>query len=707
MRKPVAKRQLSLSRPAAGVAAVALVLLCTLFMLDSMARGAVALLLGLCVAVVMVRLGRTSAALNALNAELERRVEERTAALSAANAELRDSEARKAAILEGAVDGIVILDEARRILDFNPAAERLFRLPLSAALGRDFLSLGMAASVTPEQREGVMWALRADAQPGRAARLELSSVRADGDVFPSELTLIRVAAEGPPRFTVYVRDITERQEVERMKSEFVSIVSHELRTPLTSIRGSMGLLEGGVLGELSGPVLEMVRIARSNTERLIRLINDILDLEKMEVGKAELRLQPLEVAEVVEATLSGLRGMADTAKVELRAQAGGTGLVRADRDRLIQVLTNLVANAIKFSPSGGVVTVRAQREAQGRVRFDVVDQGPGIPLEKRSKLFGKFQQLDSSDTRSKGGTGLGLAISQAIIEQHGGHIEVRGEPSEGATFTFALPAARMDSGSYPMARDESRYNVLVVTADTELSAQLRELLSSKGYRVLRASSRSEVEKHLEVGPPDVMVIDPRLPDGEELALVRRLREEPATRELPVVVLAEQMPPEGMGLPRVDWVQHPLDEARFLLALRHAIRTPGAARVLVVDDDAEPRRRLRTRLEALGVSCVEAENGVHALELAREVAPDLIILDVKLPQLDGFEVVDTLRQGKLRGLPLIIYTVRELSPSELRQLTLGTTRLVEKGPKAEEEVLEVSREMLGGLLRPPEQRRVAS
>jgi CheY-like chemotaxis protein len=258
-----------------------------------------------------------------------------------------------------------------------------------------------------------------------------------------------------------------------------------------------------------------------------------------------------------------------------------------------------------------------------------------------------------------------------------------------------------------MARDESRYNVLVVTADTELSAQLRELLSSKGYRVLRASSRSEVEKHLEVGPPDVMVIDPRLPDGEELALVRRLREEPATRELPVVVLAEQMPPEGMGLPRVDWVQHPLDEARFLLALRHAIRTPGAARVLVVDDDAEPRHRLRTRLEALGVSCVEAENGVHALELAREVAPDLIILDVKLPQLDGFEVVDTLRQGKLRGLPLIIYTVRELSPSELRQLTLGTTRLVEKGPKAEEEVLEVSREMLGGLLRPPEQRRVAS
>ncbi len=705
-----------------GFAAVALMLLCALFVLESPERlyelvvyptprrlifFCVTLLLGLYVAVVLVRLRRTSAALNELNAELERRVEERTAALSAANLELRDSEARKAAILEGSVDGIITLDEARRILDFNPAAERLFRLPLSAALGRDFLTLGMAASVSPEQREGVLWALRPDTHPGRAARLELCSVRADGEVFPSELTLIRVAAEGPPRFTAYVRDITERQEVERMKSEFVSIVSHELRTPLTSIRGSMGLLEGGVLGELPGPVLEMVRIARSNSERLIRLINDILDLEKIEAGKAELRLQPVDVAEVVEATLGGVRGMADTAKVELRTEAGGLGHVRADRDRLIQVLTNLVSNAIKFSPSGGVVTVRAGREAPGQVRFEVIDQGPGIPLEKRAKLFGRFQQLDSSDTRSKGGTGLGLAISQTIIEQHGGRIEVLGEPGEGATFTFTLPAVKVDSGSFSMARDESRYNVLVVTADAELSTRLRGLLSGEGYRVLRASSRAEVDKHLEAGAPDVLVLDLQLPDGEGLALVQRLREEPGTRELPVVVLAEQPPAEAVGLLRVDWVRRPLDEAGFLHVLRYAIRVPGPARVLVVDDDAELRRLLRARLESLGAACVEAEDGARAVELAREAAPDLIILDVMLPQMDGFEVVDTLRQGKLRGLPLVVHTVRELTPEELRQLTLGTTRLVEKGSRAEEELLEISRELLGGLLRPSEQRKVAS
>ncbi|MBN1208558.1 MAG: response regulator [Myxococcaceae bacterium] len=671
---------------------------------------AVALLLGGYVVVALVRLGRAGAALNALNAELERRVRERTTALSTANAELRDSEARKAAILEGAVDGIIALDEASRILEFNPAAERIFRLPRSRAVGRDFLSLGLAASATLEQREGVMWALRADAQPGRAARLELASVRADGDVFPCELTLTRVAAEGPPRFTVYVRDITERQEVERMKSEFVSTVSHELRTPLTSIRGSLGLLEGGVVGELPGPVLDMVRIARTNTERLIRLINDILDLEKIEAGKLELKLQSLEVSEVVEATFAGLRAMADAARVELRAEVVGAGQVRADWDRLIQVLTNLVSNAIKFSPAQGVVSVRARRDTEGQVYFQVVDQGPGIPPEKRARLFGKFQQLDSSDTRSKGGTGLGLAISQAIVEQHGGHIDVDSEPGQGATFTFALPGVRVDSGSISsisLARDEARYNVLVATADAELSTLLRGLLSGEGYRVLRAGSRAEAEKHLQAGAPDVLVVEEHLPDGEGLELARRLHEEPSTREVPVVLLAEHAPPPGAALPRVDQVARPFEEARLLQALRHAIREPGPARVLVVDDDADLRRLLRSGLERLGVACFEAEDGERAVALAGELAPDLLILDVRLPRLDGFEVVDTLRQGKLRGLPLIVFTVRELSAVELRQLTLGITRHIPKRAGAEEELLQVARELLGELLDTPEPRKVAS
>ncbi|MCY1075596.1 ATP-binding protein [Archangium lansingense] len=659
---------------------------------------AVSLLLVAFVLVVLVRLSRTGAALDTLNAELEARVEERTAALSAANTELRESEARKAALLESSLDGIISLDETGRILEFSPAAESIFRLSRAQALGRDFLSLALAATVMPEQRATVARSLRADAAPGRATRLELQGLRADGNSFPAELTFLRVRSDGPARFTTYVRDITERREVERLKNEFVSTVSHELRTPLTSIRGSLGLLEGGVLGELPPQAQDMVRIARTNTERLIRLINDILDLEKMESGKLELKLQSVETAEVIEATFSGVQGMADSAKVRLNAEAGGAGPVRADRDRLIQVLTNLVSNAIKFSPPDCQVEVRAARDARGQVRFSVVDQGPGIPLDQRDRLFGKFQQLDSSDTRTKGGTGLGLAISQAIVEQHGGRIEVHSEPGQGATFTFSLTALRVGSGPSSVVTDESRYTILAVTTDSELSGLLRGLLTHEGYRVLRSPSLEEAEKLIEVGAPDMLVLDAQNMDGG-LEFVRKLREEPRTRELPVLLLSGHSPQEeGVVQPLlVDWMEKPFDETRFLLALRHAIRRPGQARVLIVDDDVSTRRVLRTQLERLGVACYEAEDGEGAVALARTTPPDLIVLDVGLPRLDGFEVVDILRQGKGRGTPLIVFTGRELSSMDQNQLTLGITRHLTKARTSEDELLASVKELLKGLL----------
>ncbi|WP_395831206.1 ATP-binding protein [Archangium violaceum] len=674
---------------------------------------AFSLLLVAFVLMVLMRLARTGAALDALNAELERRVEERTSALATANAELRESEDRKAAILESSLDGIISLDEGGRILEFNPAAEHIFRLPRAQALGRDFLSLALAATVKAEQRETVRRALRADATPGHATRLELSCLRIDGSTFPAELTLLRVRSDGPARFTTYVRDITERREVERLKNEFISTVSHELRTPLTSIRGSLGLLEGGVLGELPPPAQDMVRIARTNTERLIRLINDILDLEKMESGKLELKLQPVEVSDAIEATFSGVQAMADTARVKLHAEAVGAGAVRADRDRLIQVLTNLVSNAIKFSPQDSQVEVRAARDARGQVRFSVVDQGPGIPLEKRDRLFGKFQQLDSSDTRSKGGTGLGLAISQAIVEQHGGRIEVQSEPGQGATFTFSLPALRAGSGVVSRVMDDSRYTILVVTTDSELSGLLRGLLTHEGYRVLRSPSPEEAEKLIEVGAPDVLVLDAQWMDGSGLDFVRRLREEPRTRELPVLMLAGRSPQEeGLVKPLlVDWVDKPFDETRFLQALRYAIRRPGQARVLIVDDDAATRQVLRAQVERLGAACYEAEDGESAVAMARLTPPDLIVLDVGLPQLDGFEVVDILRQGKGRGTPLIVFTGRELSSLDQNQLTLGITRHLTKARTSEDELLSSVRELLNGLLArrddEPKQRKEAS
>ncbi|RKH62166.1 ATP-binding protein [Corallococcus llansteffanensis] len=662
----------------------------------------VSLLLVGYVFVVLVRLARASAALGELNRGLEARVAERTQALSAASAEARASDARKAAILEASPDGIVVLDEVGRVMEFNPSAEAHFRLRSARAVGADFLTLALPASLPAAQRDGVRAALQRD--DGPAARVESPCLRADGGVFPAELTFARVHADGPPRVTVFVRDLTERKAVERMKNEFISTVSHELRTPLTSIRGSLGLLEGGIVGELPAQALDMVRIARTNTERLIRLINEILDLEKMESGMLELKLQPQTAQDLVEATLSGVQGMAETAHVTLRSDVDGAPQVKGDRDRLIQVLTNLVSNAVKFSPPGASVVVAAAVAADGRVRFSVTDQGPGIPEEKLGRLFGRFQQLDASDTRSKGGTGLGLAISQAIVEQHGGRIDVLSRPGEGSTFHFSLESLRAPApapgAAAPLPRDESRHNVLLVTADQDLSALLRGLLSHEGYRVVRAATLAEAVQAVDHALPDALVVDTQMPEGHVLDWLRRLRELPRTRELPVLALSGRSTEgaAGVGTPLlVDWLPRPVDETRLLKTLRYAMRQPGQARVLVVDDDATTRRVLCAQFERLGALCIEAADGESAVALARDTPPDLIVLDVGLPRLDGFEVVDILRQGKGRATPLIVFTGRELSRTDQRQLTLGITRHLTKARSSEEELVASVRELLNGLL----------
>jgi signal transduction histidine kinase len=239
------------------------------------------------------------------------------------------------------------------------------------------------------------------------------------------------------RITGVATDISERTRIERMKNEFVSVVSHELRTPLTSIRGSLGLLEGGVVGALPEQAQQLVTIARNNADRLIRLINDILDLDKLEAGRLEFRAEPVKAASLLRDCAEALTGMARDAGVDVEIEAEPLE-VTGDRERLLQVLVNFASNALKFSPDGGVVTLAARRD-DDRARFEVRDQGPGIPLEQRERLFKKFEQLQSPLVRKSGGSGLGLAISKAIVDAHGGRIGVQSEAGSGSTFFFTMP----------------------------------------------------------------------------------------------------------------------------------------------------------------------------------------------------------------------------------------------------------------------------
>ena len=240
-------------------------------------------------------------------------------------------------------------------------------------------------------------------------------------------------------FVGIVRDITARKEMERMKGEFVSTVSHELRTPLTSIRGSLGLIAGGAVGKVSKKALKMIDMAEKNTERVIKLVNDILDMEKLESGSMEFRFKAVDLTRLVKHGIEINRGYADQHNIEFVLGDSTEGLkVNGDSDRLIQVLANLLSNAAKFSPEGENVEIAVSRQ-NGVARVSVSDRGPGIPEDFRDNVFAKFTQADSSDTRKAGGTGLGLNISKTIVDKHGGTIGFDTEAGVGTTFYFELP----------------------------------------------------------------------------------------------------------------------------------------------------------------------------------------------------------------------------------------------------------------------------
>ena len=269
---------------------------------------------------------------------------------------------------------------------------------------------------------------------------EDSYVRADGTTFPVEITASPVMDDDRVQGAVVVfRDVTQRREVDRMKNEFLSVVSHELRTPLTSIRGSLGLLAGGVLGDLSPSASSVLTIAVQSSERLTRLIDDVLDLERIESGTRAMEVATIESGDLVSAAVGQIEGLARATRIQLGV-GSCSGLVRVDEDQIIQTLTNLIGNAIKFSDEGGHVLVETAASAD-EVVFKVRDEGRGIPAHKLETVFERFEQVDSSDARVKGGTGLGLAISRSIVERHGGRIWAESSLGSGTTMFFSLPRA--------------------------------------------------------------------------------------------------------------------------------------------------------------------------------------------------------------------------------------------------------------------------
>jgi len=353
--------------------------------------------------------------------------------------QLGERELHFKAIADTANDAIVSTDKTGNITYFNKAAQNIFGYSTVEAVGKPIAIL-MPEQFRGQHNQKFNNFITDDDAELVAKTLELVGLRKDGSEFPLELSLATWQVGNEPNVNAIIRDITERKKIDRMKSEFVSTVSHELRTPLTSIRGSLGLVANGVCGEIPTKANELLDVAIRNIERLNRLINDILDMEKIEFSQLQMDINRHEVGVLLHQAIATNFSAADVVQVRLELGGYANQSVDVDIDRFMQIMTNLITNAVKFSPPGGTVLIETSNHEE-MIRFAVSDQGPGIAKEFNDRIFGKFAQADSSDTRCKGGTGLGLSIAKALVEKMGGTIGYHSESGIGTRFYFDLPVA--------------------------------------------------------------------------------------------------------------------------------------------------------------------------------------------------------------------------------------------------------------------------
>lgn len=346
---------------------------------------------------------------------------------------LKASESRMRAIVDNMPVGIFSVTAKGIIESANPSAETMMQRPTAELEG---LNLRDLFPRSLDKDEGDFMRTLADRNEGRAFRMEVD--RHDGTRFGAEMAMSDYQGMEGLRYLVVVEDITERLEVERLKNEFLAMVSHDLRTPLTSVQAFFHMLSAGVYGQFTDQGIRKLNAAERNVERLLRLVNDLLDIEKLESGSVELNQDNVELGSVVERSVEAVRSFAESGSVFLETAMPNVK-VHVDAERIVQVLVNLLSNAIKYSPSGGKVTVGVDDATNGHVTVRVTDQGPGIPEAYRKAIFERFQQIKDTEDVYKKGSGLGLAIAQQIVRVHGGEIGVDSEEGQGSSFWFTLP----------------------------------------------------------------------------------------------------------------------------------------------------------------------------------------------------------------------------------------------------------------------------
>ena len=599
----------------------------------------------------------------------------------------RVESAKSQAILEGVADGVMVTDASGRVILFNAAAERTLDLSRDDVLGRTTGEmLGLYGSQAHDWMETIgQWAGAPESYEGEeylAAQLDIEDRTVSVHLAP-----VLMGSEFLGTVSVF-RDVTAEVEADRAKTEFVSMVSHELRTPMTSIKGYADLLLMGSAGALSEPQERFLAIVRNNVDRLTTLVDDLLDISRIESGRLDLSPEPMEVTEAVGRVITSMQARADEKSQTLRSDLPAElPTVSADFDRVVQILANLVGNACQYTPDGGEILVSARPDGS-KVQVSVRDTGVGIRAEDQESIFDRFFRADDPLVQSTPGTGLGLSIVKSLVEMQGGEIWVDSELGEGSTFTFTLQTCEAPT---PASTELSLEKLLIVEDDPHIAQLIRLHLSNKYREVFIAHRGQEALQIAKRERPDLITLDVMLPGMDGFEVLERLKSEPDTWGIPVIIVSVVPDPQrGLRLGAFDYVTKPIDEKKLMAAVAKVLGR-GKGTILVVDDDGATRSLLDEVLNANDFAVRALDRGQDVLSVAQELQPSLILLDVKLPDLDGYTVLEQLKSDASIGdVPVIVMTGSEIIDDAKRQkvLALGADRFISKPFSVKELVAQI-------------------
>ena len=597
------------------------------------------------------------------------------------------SEAHLHALLDNISDAIITIDAEGSVLTVNNAVEHMFGYRPAELLGKNIKQL--MTSPYKEMHDSYLAIYKKTKQAHIIGKLrEVEALRKNGEVFETELWVHQLTFNGEIQFMGILRDISERKHVDRIKTEFISTVSHELRTPLTSIRGSLGMLKSGVLDNTPEKSSRMIELAHNNTERLINLVNDILDVEKIQAGKMELKFAKLNITDLVKQSISANESYANSCKVSIQLNNDTPDFyVYADAHRLQQVITNLISNAAKFSPEKGIVSIGIKKQTH-LVQVSFSDHGIGIPEQFRSKMFQKFSQLDSSDTRQKGGTGLGLSISRQLVKMMGGQIQLSSTVGQGSCFSFQL-GMKQSSQSIIQKADISvlrGMNILLVDDNSSNSEILSSQLGQWGIRCHCANSGLQAIEHLVQSLQQnqfyqIALLDWHMPEMDGLTLANTIHQNPQLQDISLVILSstglsiDQIQAENSGINYL--LNKPVPQQKLLhcllelsgARLNHKELQPESTankteklsgHILLAEDNPVNQEVGMAMLRTMGCQPEVVNNGHEAVKAFAEKHFDAILMDCHMPEMDGFEATVKIRQqetalNKTQQIPIIALT----------------------------------------------------